>query len=61
MKKSTIWKIIAIVAAVAALTTVIIIYRKQIREFISSLTAKVKDAVEKPRFTAEEYDDFADI
>ena len=61
MEKSKLWKIIAIVAAIAAVTTVIIVYRKQIRDFICDLTEKVKGAIDKPRFTEEEYDDFADI
>ena len=59
--RSKIWKIVAIAAAIIAVITVIVIYRRQITEFINTVTEKVRSAINKPKFTDEEYDDFADI
>lgn len=55
-KVATIIKIIAIVIAVAAAITVIVIYRKQISETLEKLVKKVRSLCQ-PR----EYEDFADV
>ena len=55
-KTETILKIIAIVVAVAAAVTLIVVYRQQIKDFFTKLSGKFR-SVGRPK----EFDDFADV
>ncbi len=59
MKKKNLISIIAIAAALIAVVTAVIVFRKQIGDMFSRLKEKIHP--EEPDFTPEEFEDFADI
>ena len=60
MKKKNILILISAVAFVVAAVTVVIVFRKQIADFLMSARARLQKPAQ-PDFTAEERESFADI